>query len=408
MRYIIKELFAEKTRVILTILAIAWGTFAITTMLAIGEGLRLTFAKAVEGVGKNLLTVTAGTTAKTHRGMANNIPLSFTNEDVATISSLANVSHISPIYNFMVRLYYQKKFNSAQIQAVEPMFAQIRKISLKNGRFISPLDIKLRRNVLVLGYNTAKILFPHTDPMNKYVMIGARPFLVIGVVLKKPALVAIDTPDDFLNWIPFTTYKLLVNPKTVDSLIIHYTDQKFLPRLKQEIRGIVALNHGADPDDVALVDFNDIAKQQNSIEKFFIGLQVFLGIVGGLTLLVAGVGIANVMYAAVTRATHEIGIRKALGATSKRILLHYISESLFATFLGGLLGVILSAGLVVLIRLIPLHGKIIEEIGKPLPVLSPLVMVTVIIVLGIFGGLAGLFPAMKATRIDPAEALIYE
>jgi len=137
-------------------------------------------------------------------------------------------------------------------------------------------------------------------------------------------------------------------------------------------------------------------------------MQIFLGIVGGLTLLIAGIGIANVMYATVTRATRQIGLKMALGATKKHILIQYITEALMVTVIGGMLGIIFTMLVVYLIRLIPMEGELIEWLGKPEPVLSVLVLAIVIILLGIIGLVAGLFPALKAMRVDPAEALVYE
>ena len=162
LRYITRELFAEKTRIILTIFAIAWGTFAITSMLAIGEGLRVTFSKAVESVGKDLLTVTAGATAKTYRGIGANVALSLEKNDLDSIQHVPHLVVFSPQYDFTVKLYYKKQNSNAQIEAVDPIFGMVRNIELMHkGRFISTSDMQLRSSVIVLGNKTAATLFPH-------------------------------------------------------------------------------------------------------------------------------------------------------------------------------------------------------------------------------------------------------
>jgi putative ABC transport system permease protein len=407
---ITRELFAEKTRTILTILAIAWGTFAIASMLAVGEGLRLTFAQTVANTGKNLLVLEGGKTLKTYHGAHPNIRIRLNKKDLDTISTLPNINTISPQYDLTAIIKYQDQEQAVEIQATQSSFARIHQIDIApNGRFINYNDLKDRHMVIVLGTKTLEYLFPHTsNPIGKYVFVNNRPFLVIGAMQAKPQIIAQEAPDADYNWIPSSTYELLNNPEEIDSISITYKDPLLLEETKQQIRSIIALNHGLNAQDQSIVNFSDLAKQQKTINTFFLGMQIFLGIIGILNLLVAAVGITNVMYASVNRATREIGIRMAIGARSPQILFHYIAEALIATFFGGVIGIFMSLIFVYGLRAIPLHGQLIETIGKPEPILSFLVITIVISVLGIMGFLAGLFPALKATKVDPAEALIYE
>jgi putative ABC transport system permease protein len=408
--YLIRDLLTEKTRLILTILAITWGSFTITSMLAVGEGLRMTFIKAVENAGQNILTVQGGTTSKNFKGIRANQPIRLTFKDMKSIRSLPNIKRISPNYTFSSTLQYGTQKVRQNVQAVNAKFAKIHQIPIQeNGRFLSSIDIEQHRYVIVLGPKTANELFDQLEnPIGKKIYLSQRLFTVIGLMEDKPQIVATQSPDIYLNWIPFTTYQTLNNPLSIPSLSITYRSEKKLATLKTHIQKVIAINHAADPSDNAIVNFSDIANQQAKITTFFIGMQIFLGIIGGLTLLVAAAGIANVMYAAVNRATHEIGIRMAIGARTYQILSYYLLEAFLTTLTGGIIGIFFSGLLVYGIQHIPMRGRLIESLGRPEPVLSVFVIVIVIFVLGLTSFLAGLFPALKASRIDPAEALSYE
>ncbi|MBT3602105.1 MAG: ABC transporter permease [Candidatus Latescibacteria bacterium] len=410
-KYILKELFAERTRVLMTILAIAWGTAAITIMLALGEGLRVTFGRSMRGIGEGVLRVRGGQTSKAFAGMpeGRNIPL--TEQDLLTVkTTIPEVNLISGEYDTWRSMKYNDNWRSGRIGGVDPDFGEMRNIiPAPGGRFINPIDIKLRRRVIVMGPQVAKELFGEkTEPVGQYIDLDGRPFLVIGVMNKKYQTSSYGVPDRDGTWIPSSTYKTMYSPSRYSNWIVKPHNPEQMNQMKKHIRETLAQNHGANPTDEEIVHFWDTKEMQEISGNIFVGMQTLLGVIGGLTLIVAGVGIANVMYVSVSNATRDIGIRMAVGARDYQILTQYILEGLIATAIGGTIGLLGSQGLVSLVGLIPMEAEFFEFVGKPVPILSPIVACIVVLVLGLIGFFAGLFPARRAARVAPAEALRYE
>jgi putative ABC transport system permease protein len=407
---IIKEIFYEKTRTILMITAIAFGTFSISFTLAIGEGLRLNFGQTVANAGNKLVNIHAGTTTKNYRGIKTNEPIKFTKKDVRGVASLPNIIDVTVQYEFLPELRYNNQEVYAEFRAVGPEYLKIHNLRVQpKQRFFSSVDMQKRSAVVAIGAKKAKQIFASNEnPIGKIIYIDNYPFTIIGIMEQKNQTEYMGKPDDWLCFIPITTYELFKNPQYVDTIVATYKDYLSLKSTKEQIQKIIAINHGADPGDKNIVKFSDIAEAQENYNKFFIRLQMFFGLIGGLTLFLAAIGITNVMYMTVKKSTQQIGVRMALGATKLHIVWRYLIGSLITTLIGGIIGIIMTIGAVYLIRLIPLPSTMVEAIGKPKPVLSLLVFFISIMVLGITGLVAGLLPAMKAAKIDPSEALQYE
>jgi putative ABC transport system permease protein len=409
--HVFKELFTERTRVLLTILAIAWGTASITTMLALGEGLRLTFSRSGKGMGEDILIAWPGQTSKPYGGLPEGHPVPLNAEDLNQIrASIPEIGGISGEYRHYAGMRYGDNLRTGRMMGVHPAYGPMRNIILEQGsRFIDPIDIEQRRRVAVVGPQVAEELFGEgVDPVGLQIKIEGRPFTVIGLMKKKYQMSTYGGPDRDGTWIPISTFETIYNRRHYNNLVIKPHDRSDMEYVKIRMREVIARRHGCDPTDEEITNNWDTSEGKDIAIGILYGLQVMLGIIGGLTLIVAGVGIANVMYVSVSNATRDIGIRMAVGARSYQVLSQYVLEALGATAIGGLLGIVASQLVVWIVEQVPMDGEFFEFVGRPVPVLSLQVALIVVAILGIIGFLAGFFPARKAAQVDPAEALRYE
>ena len=409
--HVFKELFSERTRILLTILAIAWGTASITTMLALGEGLRLTFSRSGKGLGDGILIVWPGQTSKAYGGLPEGHPVPLVREDLEQVRALVpEIDAISGEHRQYAQMRRGDKFRSGRMMGVEPEYGEMRNIIIEpGGRFIDPIDIQQRKRVAVLGPEVVEQLFAEGEnPVGQYIEIDGRPFLVVGLMKKKYQMSTYGGPDRNGTWIPITTFETMYNRRHFGNVVVKPKSPAQMEHVKTRMREVIAHRHGCDPADEEIANYWDTLEQQTITLNILYGLQILLGIIGGLTLIVAGVGIANVMYVSVSNAIRDIGIRMAVGARTYQVLSQYVLEGLVATAIGGSIGIAASQAVVWGVGLVPMDGEFFEFVGRPRPILSIQVALIVIAVLGIIGFFAGFFPARKAAQVDPAEALRYE
>ena len=411
LRHVLDELFVERTRIALTVLAIAWGTASITTMLALGEGLRVTFARSGKGMGEGIAVIWPGQTSMAYKGVPEGRAVRFAAEDLQAMRrAIPEIDVMSGEYRTWLTMRRDERFRSGRVLGVEPEYGPMRNINLQpGGRFIDPIDVAKRRRVCVLGTDVAGELFDDGEQVvGSSVEIDGRPFLVVGIMRPKFQMSTYGGPDWENTWIPISTYEAMQNTRFYGNIVVRPRQPHEMGRMTTRMRQVLAARHGADPADEEIINVWDTLEGQSITSNVLVGLQVMLGIIGGLTLIVAGVGIANVMYVSVTNATRDIGIRLAVGARGYQVLGQYILEALVATAAGGAIGLAASWTLVTIVGLVPMEADFFRFVGRPVPMLSLTVAAIVVFVLGVIGLVAGYFPARRAARIDPAEALRYE
>ncbi|EGR1984289.1 TPA: ABC transporter permease [Vibrio parahaemolyticus] len=420
MRQIFQEMAAEKLRLGLTILAVAWATLCIAAMLAVGEGIRQGVLKTAQNGNGNLIYLTGGMATVDHGAFHQGKFLTLKMDDSEVVRALPDVKNVAPTAKWKERITVGDKSSWQEPLAVTSEFQSMTNlVPMAGGRWLNPLDQKETRKVVVLGYELAADLFnPNEDfswfatvtlqlnPVGKKVKIGNEEFTVVGVLEKNSAQIELGDLINYSSFVPLATWKRFHVNGEIGGINVQPQADVDREALAKTIRQVIARKHGASVSDEQVVQVDDMFLKQKSMQQFLIGLQSFLGIIGFVTLAVAGVGIANVMYATVKRSTRDIGVRMAVGATPTAIRMHYLVQSLLTMMVGGALGLGVTYALVSAISSIPLEGNAFyEQLGKPVPELSWVVVAIVILTLVIIGVASAWLPANRAAKVSPLEAL---
>ncbi|MBO0197622.1 MULTISPECIES: ABC transporter permease [Vibrio] len=420
MRQIFQEMAAEKLRLGLTILAVAWATLCIAAMLAVGEGIRQGVLKTAQNGNGNLIYLTGGMATVDHGAFHQGKFLTLKMDDSEVVRALPDVKSVAPTAKWKERITVGDRSSWQEPLAVTSEFQSMTNlVPMAGGRWLNPLDQKETRKVVVLGYELAADLFnPNEDfswfatvtlqvnPVGKKVKIGNEELTVVGVLEKNSAQIELGDLINYSSFVPLATWKRFHVNGEIGGINVQPQADVDREALAKTIRQVIARKHGASVSDEQVVQVDDMFLKQKSMQQFLIGLQSFLGIIGFVTLAVAGVGIANVMYATVKRSTRDIGVRMAVGATPTAIRMHYLVQSLLTMLMGGALGLAVTYALVSAISSIPLEGNAFyEQLGKPVPELSWVVVAIVILTLMIIGVASAWLPANRAAKVSPLEAL---
>jgi putative ABC transport system permease protein len=229
---------------------------------------------------------------------------------------------------------------------------------------------------------------------------------VVGVAQKKMQMGMYNGPDRNQPSIPWSTFKSMYTDAKIENLVYRPVSLHLADVAKAQLYRVMGAKYHFDPEDERALGIWDTREMQRINDNVGLGIQIFLGIIGGLTLFVGGMGVANIMFAVVRERTREIGVKMALGAKQRQVMLPFMLEALLMTVLGGIAGTTVSLGLIALIAALPLKGEALEFIGHP--TFSPAIAAATAMVLGTIGGLAGFFPARHASSVNPAVSLRYE
>ncbi|MBI3645586.1 MAG: ABC transporter permease [Acidobacteriales bacterium] len=404
---IFRTLWAHKLRSFLTMFGIAWGIGSLLLLVGLGEGFRSGNKREMEEFGKDIMFIFPGRAPVVEGSMRSARFYMLTYQDYLDIRSAPYIRNASPILTRDdVRAVSEFASASGQITGVEPQFNEIRFLPIKQGRWFNDLDGNQKRHVIVLGEEMTRNLFTGRPAVGATIVLNGVRFEVIGT-LKRVGR-GDNNSTNARGYIPYqvmNAYFPIKGEQRRDTIsFINYQ-----PRVRSEhqlaqmeVRKVVARNHGFDYRDDNAFEGWDTIKQSEMVGAIFDAMNVFLGSVGMVTLALGAIGVINIMLVSVTERTHEIGLRKALGATYRSILLQFFLEGILLTVVSGLIGMALSAGLMAALGTVQGPG------GFDPPKLVPMTAALAIGSLALAGVAAGLYPARKAAMLQPVEALRQE
>jgi putative ABC transport system permease protein len=403
----------NRQRSLLTMASLAWGVACFVILYSYGEGFGLALHTSFQAVGQDLVLLFGGQTSKQAGGERAGHKVRLELEDVQAIrDTVPMVSAVSA--EVMVRntpVQRGSRQQNVSVRAVEPPYGKIRNMTMSAGRWISPEDYQGKERVAVIGAKAAEKLFGEIPPVGENIVVKGLQFQIVGLLKTKVQISNYNTPDNECIFIPLTTASLLRNIKYPDDIVWMPANPLFRKDAVKAVRATLGRIHNFSPTDeraLEVIVFNEFMKV---IDAMSIALQILLGLIGALTLAIGGIGLANIMLVSVTQRTREIGVLKSIGATRGEILLQFMLEAMAIVTAGGLAGVLIGWGVTAGIQTLPLLGPLFKDdtgSGDIHLQISRFAVITSTVVLEAIGVIAGLLPALKASRLDPIDALRYE
>ncbi len=395
------SLTANKVRSFLTILGIVVGITSVIVMVGIGQGTKASITSSISSMGANLLTISPGGQSSRRVGGAGPgaNTKSLTTEDADAIArNVANVKSVAPVASGSYQVSADSSNTNVTVTGTTVAYPTIRSVALQVGSWFSEEQSRNAARVAVLGPTTAETLFGSVDAaLRQQMRISGQPFKVIGVTTSKGGSGFMNTDDAV--YIPFSTYEAhLSSAGGVSTLYVEAASQEAMTQVEEDISALLLSRHGiedADKADFQVMNQADLASTLDTVTTLMTAL---LGSIAGISLLVGGIGIMNMMLTTVTERIREIGLRKALGATRSDLTSQFLAESVALTVLGGVVGIVL--GWAIALAITAFSTMTVSVSG-----LSVLLAVGVSTAIGI---IFGYYPARRAAKLDPIEALRYQ
>ena len=406
---IIRDIMADRSRTILVILGVMWGTLCLTMVHSFGRGLQSAMDETMKNSGSDLLLIWGGATTQPHQGMPAGRPVRMKPKEVDALRQrVPELFAGSPEFHYFgSSIQYGNQRSTTRVHGVNDAYGMLRSIeAIPGGRFLNALDVAEKRHVIFLGNSIKERLFGKKEALGDIVKIWGIPFTVIGIMREKVALANYEGYDSEKVFIPWTTFQMIQGWNYVNYLVLGIEASKDDRLVLDKIYKQLGAQHGFSAKDsraLSIMNYRDI---QRRVESIVGGTRILMGLSGIFGLLVALVGVANVLYVSVVERRREIGIQMALGAKPRQIILGLIAEGLVLVIIGGLLGISFCTMLLWLFNMLPLGDNAQAYIGRPSVSFNTFLWVTAF--LGVAGSIASYFPARRAAAIDPVESIRQE
>jgi|SRR5689334_20234322 len=407
-----QSLVRNRLRAILTMLGITWGLATVVLLLGYGKGVGETVLKGFLGIGNNVVMIWGGQTSMQAGGERAGRRIRYKYEDVQAVrDEVPLVKAVSAETDTNLAFKHGTRVISVSSKAIQFPYGAMRKLEVEQGRYFEEADFTDHRRVVIFGQRAAKKVFGGINPVGEAVSVNGQMFEVIGLLKLKIQDSSNNGPDNENAFIPFETLRDISNIRDPDMIVFQPVTPELHRKALESVRAVIARLHHFDPKDDKATPEWDTVENAEELAQFSIALQVILGVIGALTLGVGGVGVMNIMLVSVTERTREIGLRKAVGARKSDILGQFLIEALVITFIGGVAGMLLASAMAHIIPPMPLYSQLYETPNREGDIFlrtSPVIFTVSFLILATVGVCSGFWPALKAARMEPVEALRYE